>query len=43
VQYSTMAVGLAVLATLFPAIGAARHSIISYKQDVARSSRLPVW
>jgi putative ABC transport system permease protein len=41
--YSSIAVGVAILATLLPAIGAARHSIISYKTEVARSNRWPLW
>ncbi|HEY3079713.1 MAG TPA: FtsX-like permease family protein [Chloroflexota bacterium] len=42
-QYSLIAAVLAVLAGLIPAVGAARHTIISYKQDVARSTRAPLW
>ena len=41
--YSLIAVGMAILATLLPAIGAARHSIVSYKTEVARSNRAPLW
>jgi putative ABC transport system permease protein len=41
--YSALAVGVAILATLLPAIGAARHSIVSYKSEVVRSSRSPLW
>jgi len=41
--YAGIAVGLALAASLLPAVAAARHSIISYKQEVARSTRLPVW
>ena len=43
IQYASAAVVLALLASLVPAISAARHSIISYKQEVARSSRMPFW
>lgn len=41
--YSLGAVGVAILASLLPALGAARHSIVSYKTEVARSSRTPLW
>ncbi len=37
------AVLLAILATIIPAIMYARSSIVSYKQDLARSDRKPVW
>lgn len=42
-QYSLLAAVLALIASLIPAVSAARHTIISYKQDVARSTRAPVW
>jgi putative ABC transport system permease protein len=42
-QYSLIAAVLAVLCGLIPAVGAARHTIISYKQDVARQTRAPLW
>jgi len=42
-QYALLASVLALLASLIPAIGAARHTIISYKQDVARTTRSPLW
>ncbi len=32
---------LAIMATLLPAIGAARHSIVTYKQEVSRSTARP--
>ena len=35
------AAGLAIVATLLPAIGAARHSIVTYKQEVSRSTDRP--
>lgn len=41
--YSLAAVGVAILASLLPAIGAARFSIVSYKNQVARSTRTPLW
>ncbi|WP_168120720.1 FtsX-like permease family protein [Paenibacillus sp. HB172176] len=37
------AVVLAILATVVPAIIYARSSIVSYKQELARSDRKPVW
>lgn len=42
-QYAAGAVVLSILASLVPAVGAARHTIVSYKQDVARSTRAPLW
>jgi putative ABC transport system permease protein len=41
--YALIAVGVAIVATLLPAVGAARHSIVSYKSEVARASRAPLW
>ncbi|MCC6627214.1 MAG: FtsX-like permease family protein [Chloroflexi bacterium] len=41
--YSLGAVAVAILATLLPAIAAARYSIVSYKNQVARSTRTPLW
>lgn len=38
-----VAVVIAMLATIFPAISYARASIVSYKQDLARSDRKPFW
>jgi putative ABC transport system permease protein len=43
IRYAVGAVALSILAALLPAVSAARHSIISYKQEIARSSALPVW
>ncbi len=43
IRYAVGAVALSILAGLIPAIGAARHSIVSYKQEIARSSSLPLW
>lgn len=42
-RYSLIAAGIALVASLIPAIGAARHTIISYKQESARSTRAPLW
>ena len=48
VSQRSMLIGLvaviaALIATLLPAMGAARHTIITYKQDVARSLDRPWW
>ena len=43
IQYAVGAVVISVLASLIPAVGAARHSIVSYKQQIARSSSAPMW
>lgn len=43
IRYAIGAVILSILAGLLPAIGAARHSIVSYKQEIARSSSVPLW
>jgi len=37
------AVVISLLASLLPALGAARHTIVTYKQDVARSLQKPWW
>ncbi|MGQ9683073.1 MAG: ABC transporter permease [Anaerolineae bacterium] len=37
------AVLVSLLASLLPALGAARHTIVTYKQDVARSLQRPFW
>jgi putative ABC transport system permease protein len=37
------AVAISLLASLLPALGAARHTIVTYKQDVARSLQKPWW
>jgi putative ABC transport system permease protein len=42
-QFALMAVGLSIGAMVLPAVGAARHSIVSYKQEASRSSRAPFW
>ena len=42
-RYAGLAVALSIVASTTPAIGAARHSIISYKQEVARSGRRPFY
>jgi putative ABC transport system permease protein len=42
-MFGMAAVALSVAASLIPAIGAARHSIVTYKQEVARAARPPFW
>ena len=42
-QFALAAVALSICAMVLPAVGAARHSIVSYKQEVARSGRGPFW
>jgi len=42
-QYAVGAVVLSVLASLLPALGAAGHTIVTYKQEMARSLRRPFW
>ena len=42
-QFALIAVGLSIGAMVLPAVGAARHSIVTYKQEVARSARPPFW
>ncbi len=42
-QYAAIAVAVALLASLGPAVIAARYSIIGYKQEVARSQSQSIW
>lgn len=42
-RYAFVALILSLLAILLPAAGAARHTIISYKAEVARGTRKPFW
>ncbi len=42
-QFAVGAVALSIGAMVLPAVGAARHSIVSYKQEVARNTRGPFW
>ncbi len=42
-QFAVLAVGLSMCAMMVPAWGAARHSIVTYKQEVARQTRGPFW
>lgn len=43
IRTGLIAVGLALVAQVIPTIGAARHTIISYKQERARSLQPPWW
>lgn len=43
VQFGLIAVAIAMLFMVLPTIGAAQHTIITYKQDRARSMRKPLW
>ena len=42
-RYGAYGVGLSVLACLFPVIAASRFSIVTFKQDIVRSRRRPLW
>ena len=42
-QFGLIAVGVTMLAQVLPSIGAARHTIVSYKQEMARTVRKPWW
>jgi putative ABC transport system permease protein len=42
-RFGVAAVGLAMVAQIVPTIGAARHTIVTYKQERARSLRAPWW
>ena len=42
-QYGILAVGLALAAQLIPTVGASRFTIVTYKQDRARSMKAPWW
>ena len=43
VKYGLGAIGVAVLASLMPALSAAGYTIVTYKQEMARSLRKPFW
>ncbi len=43
VRFGLVAVGVAVIAMVMPTVGAARHTVITYKQDRARQIRRPWW
>ena len=42
-KFGLIAVGISLLFIVLPTIGAARHTIITYKQDRARVTRSPWW
>ena len=42
-EYAAIAIGVALFASLGPAVMAARYSIIGYKQDAARSRSQSIW
>jgi putative ABC transport system permease protein len=42
-QFGAAALGVTVLAQVLPSLGASRHTIISYKQELARTVRPPWW
>ncbi|MGI6208884.1 MAG: FtsX-like permease family protein [Anaerolineae bacterium] len=42
-KFGLAAVGLALLASLMPALSAAGYTIVTYKQEMARSLRRPTW
>ncbi|MGI6082098.1 MAG: ABC transporter permease [Limnochordia bacterium] len=42
-RYGAFAVGVSVLACLIPVIGTSRFSIVTFKQEVVRSQRKPLW
>ncbi|NLJ25637.1 MAG: FtsX-like permease family protein, partial [Firmicutes bacterium] len=42
-RYALIGVVTAVLACLIPVVSATRHSIVTYKQEMVRKSRSPLW
>lgn len=42
-RYGLAAIGLALVAQIIPMIGAARHTVVTYRQERARSLRPPWW
>lgn len=42
-QFGAAALGVTVMAQVLPSLGASRHTIISYKQEMARTVRAPWW
>jgi putative ABC transport system permease protein len=42
-QYGAVALAVTVMAQVLPSLGASRHTIISYKQELARTVRAPWW
>jgi putative ABC transport system permease protein len=43
IQLGAVAMGLALAAQVLPSLGAARHTIVTYKQERARTMRRPWW
>ncbi|MFC1996441.1 FtsX-like permease family protein [Chloroflexota bacterium] len=43
IQIGLAAIGLVLLAMIIPALGASRHTIISYKQEAGRVAKAPWW
>jgi putative ABC transport system permease protein len=43
IRLGLIAVGVALLAAIFPALRASRHTIVTYKQERARNLRPPFW
>lgn len=41
--YAALAVVLAIIASVIPALSYARQSIVSHKQDLARATKAPLW
>jgi putative ABC transport system permease protein len=42
-RFAFVAIGLAMLTTLLPALSAASHTVVTHKQEQARSLRRPFW
>jgi putative ABC transport system permease protein len=42
-QYSTIGVAVAMLATILPSVGAARLTVVGARQEAVRSERKPLW
>jgi putative ABC transport system permease protein len=42
-QFGLVAVAVTMAAQVFPSLGASRHTIVSYKQELARTVRRPWW
>lgn len=43
ILYAILAVGIAIIASVLPALSYARQSIVSHKQDLARATKSPMW
>jgi putative ABC transport system permease protein len=42
-QFGMIALGVTLVAQILPSLGASRHTIVSYKQELARTIRPPWW